>query len=200
MQGVSVVLASGDSGVAGRAGDDNTDGCLGTGQIFSPDFPATCPYITTVGATFLPPHANVNTDAEVAVTRFGSGGGFSNIYPIPSYQSEAVKTYLTKHTPPYKAYSGNNNENIGAGGGIYNNIGRGYPDVSAVGDNILIFNQGMSTLIGGTSAAAPVFASILNRINEERIAAGKSTVGFVNPILVSHSVFVLLVLSVPQPD
>ncbi len=32
MQGVSVVLASGDSGVAGPAGDGgNADGCLGTG-------------------------------------------------------------------------------------------------------------------------------------------------------------------------
>lgn len=83
MQGVSIVVASGDSGVAGAAGDNgNDDGCLGTGQIFSPDFPATCPYITTVGATVLPPGADVNTDAETAVTRFGSGGGFSNIYNI----------------------------------------------------------------------------------------------------------------------
>lgn len=75
MQGVSVVLASGDSGVAGPAGDDNADGCLGNGQIFSPDFPATCPYLTTVGATYLPPTGNVFKDEETAVTRFGSGGG-----------------------------------------------------------------------------------------------------------------------------
>jgi tripeptidyl-peptidase-1 len=38
-----------------------------------------------VGVTYLPPGANVETDSEVAVTRFGSGGGFSNICPIPSY-------------------------------------------------------------------------------------------------------------------
>ena len=188
MQDVSVVLASGDPGVAGPAGDGNADGCLSTGQIFSPDFPATCPYITTVGATYLPPGANVNTDAEVAVTRFGSGGGFSNIYPIPPYRSKAVSTYLTQHTPPYKAYSGNNNQNIGAGSGIYNNAGRGYPDVSAVGDNIVIFSAGLPTLIGGTSASAPVFSAILNRINEERLAVGKATVGFVNPTLVSSLV------------
>jgi len=79
MQGVSIVLASGDSGVAGPAGDDNADGCLGTGQIFSPDFPATCPYITTVGATYLPPTGNVFKDEETAVTRFGSGGGTSHV-------------------------------------------------------------------------------------------------------------------------
>jgi tripeptidyl-peptidase-1 len=77
MQSVSVVVAS---GVASAAGEDgNEDGCLGTGNIFNPDFPATCPYLTTVGATTLPLGANVKTDSEVAVTRFGSGGGFSNI-------------------------------------------------------------------------------------------------------------------------
>lgn len=77
MQGVSIVFASGDSGVAGPAGDGgNADGCLGpNGNIFSPDFPATCPYLTTVGATYLPPGGNVYMDQEVAVTRFPSGGG-----------------------------------------------------------------------------------------------------------------------------
>ena len=64
-------------------------------------------------------------------------------------------------------------------------LGRGYPDFAAVGDNVVIINNGAPTLIGGTSASAPVFAAILNRINEERIAAKKSTVGFVNPTLVS---------------
>lgn len=190
MQGVSIVLASGDSGVAGPAGDGgNADGCLGTGQIFNPDFPATCPYITTVGATYLPSGASVQSDAETTVTRFGSGGGFSNIYPMPDYQKSAVQAYLTNDPPPYASYSGINNQNIGAGGGVYNSAGRGYPDVSAVGDNIVIFNQGMPTLIGGTSASAPIFASLLNRINEERIAAGKSTMGFVNPTLVKSPQF-----------
>ena len=37
---VSIVIASGDSGVAGRPGDDGPNGCLGpNGTIFSPDFP-----------------------------------------------------------------------------------------------------------------------------------------------------------------
>lgn len=186
IQGISLVVASGDSGVAGPAGDDNADGCLGpTGNIFSPDFPATCPYLTTAGATFLPPGGDVTKDQEVAVTRFPSGGGFSNIYPIPSYQASAVSNYFATAGTQYPYYTGVNNSNIGANGGIYNKAGRGYPDVSAIGDNVLIFNAGAPTLIGGTSAAAPVFASVLNRINEERLAVGKTTVGFVNPTLVS---------------
>lgn len=53
-----------------------------------------------------------------------------------------------------------------------------------MGDNVVIFNAGMPTLIGGTSASSPVWGAIITRVNEERIAAGKSTVGFVNPILV----------------
>ena len=78
-----------------------------------------------------------------------------------------------------------NNNSFGAHGGVYNRLGRGYPDVAAIGDNVVIFNKDAPTLIGGTSASAPTFASILTRINEERIAKGKSTVGFVNPVLVS---------------
>lgn len=58
--------------------------------------------------------------------------------------------------------------------------------VSAIGDNVLIFNEGAPILIGGTSASAPTFAAILTRINEERIKAGKKTVGFVNPTLYAH--------------
>ncbi|GAB7350004.1 hypothetical protein MBLNU459_g0680t2 [Dothideomycetes sp. NU459] len=187
LQGVSVVLSSGDSGVAGPAGDDNSDGCLGpNGNIFSPDFPATCPYITTVGATYLPQGGNVYKDEEVAVTRFASGGGFSNIYPIPSYQASAVAHYFATDNPPYAYYSGTNNSNIGANGGIYNRAGRGYPDVSAIGDNVLIFTGGAPTLIGGTSASAPTWGAILTRINEARLAAGKSTIGFINPVLYAH--------------
>ena len=190
MQGVSVVIASGDSGVAARSTDDgNSDGCLGTGEVFNPDFPASCPYITAAGATYLPPGGDPKKDQEVAVTRFPSGGGFSNIYPQPSYQKTQVNTYLTAHTPPYKTYntSGMNNppETV-TKGGIYNVGGRGYPDISAVGDNVVIINNGAPTLIGGTSASAPVFAAILNRINEERLAAGKKTVGFVNPTLYAN--------------
>ena len=187
MQGVSIVVASGDSGVAGPPGEDNPDGCIGDGTIFSPDFPATCPFLTVAGATFLPPGGDVTKDQEVAVTRFPSGGGFSNIYPIPSYQASAVATYFATAGTQYPYYTGVNNSNIGANGGIYNKAGRGYPDVSAIGDNVVIFNAGSPTLIGGTSAATPVFAAILNRINEERLAVGKKTIGFVNPTLVSPS-------------
>jgi len=190
MEGVSLLFSSGDSGVAGPAGDDNANGCLnGTGPneigtVFSPDFPAGCPYITAVGATVLPPGGNAFKDEETAVTRFPSGGGFSNIYGTPSYQAAAVNTYLTQHTPPYKAYCGTNNSGlVNNMGGVYNKCGRGYPDVSAIGDNVLVFAMGAPTLVGGTSASSPLFAALINRINEELLAKGQPTVGFLNPTL-----------------
>jgi tripeptidyl-peptidase-1 len=130
MQGISIVMASGDSGVAGPQGDDNANGCLGpNGTVFSPDFAASCPYLTSVGATYLPPGASVSQDAEVAVTRFPSGGGFSNIYPTPNYQKGAVAHYFATSNTSYPYYNTSNTNNpsnaITANGQkIYNRGGR----------------------------------------------------------------------------
>jgi tripeptidyl-peptidase-1 len=41
-------------------------------------------------------------------------------------------------------------------------------------------------MTGGTSAAAPIFASVVNLINEKRIKDGKGPVGFVNPVLYAN--------------
>lgn len=32
---------------------------------------------------------------------YSSGGGFSNVYPIPDYQKSAVATFFAEHNPPY---------------------------------------------------------------------------------------------------
>ena len=59
---------------------------------------------------------------------FSSSGGFSNYFPRPAYQTDAVETYLEKHDPGYPAYVGDAGaSNIGAGGGLYNRAGRGIP-------------------------------------------------------------------------
>jgi tripeptidyl-peptidase-1 len=42
---------------------------------------------------------------------------------------------------------------------------------------------GVPDFVGGTSASAPIVASIITLINEQRLAAGKSTVGFINPTI-----------------
>lgn len=191
LQGVSVLVASGDQGVGGRTDQfGHANGCLGDGTIFSPSHPVSCPYVTTVGSVFLPPGTKPRAEEEVAATNFASGGGFSNIYPRPSYQDKAVTDYFDVHAPPMSKalpyYETAYNKSLGAGGGVYNRAGRGFPDVSANGDNYMTIVGGQPYLIGGTSQSAPIFASILNRINEELIAANKSTVGFVNPVLYAH--------------
>jgi tripeptidyl-peptidase-1 len=68
----------------------------------------------------------------------------------------------------------------------YSLISSRYPDVAANGDNIAIFQNGVFQTACGTSASTPIFASLINRINELRLNAGKSTVDFINPALYSH--------------
>jgi hypothetical protein len=55
--------------------------------------------------------------------------------------------------------------------------------VSAIGQNILLYVENEPSLVDGTSASAPIIASIINLINERRLEAGKNTVGFIKPTL-----------------
>ncbi|KAF2857821.1 putative protease S8 tripeptidyl peptidase I [Piedraia hortae CBS 480.64] len=206
LQGVSFIYASGDAGVANYPeprGDNGPTGCLGPkGNVFNPTWPNTCPYLTNVGATKILPNYTASAP-ETAVNDpaghpyqypYSSGGGFSNVYRIPDYQKEAIEEYFTHHDPGYPHYSGlasdarnpvkpNVTRLAGTTSGVYNRMGRGVPDVAAIGDNIAVYSSGKFKLTGGTSASAPVFAAIINRINEERIATGKGPLGFLNPTL-----------------
>ncbi|KAL9095664.1 MAG: hypothetical protein Q9165_002096 [Trypethelium subeluteriae] len=193
LQGHSIFFSSGDTGVAGRPANPPPNGCLGSNNtIFNPRYPDSCPYITVVGATKVYPGKTV-FDPESAAndpagapysSAYSTGGGFSNIYSPPPWQQSAIETYFTDHNPPYPYYSGN--DSLGANGGLYNRSGRGYPDVSANGDNIAVYVGGKPGLSGGTSASTPIFASIVTRINNERLAAGKGPVGFISPVLYAH--------------
>lgn len=106
---------------------------------------------------------------------FYSGGGFSNVFEQPSYQAAAVNNYLSKYAPNY-----------GPGDSVYNKSGRAFPDVSALGLNLSTVYNATILGIGGTSASAPIFASIVTLLNEERLSAGKKPVGFLNPTIYKH--------------
>ncbi|KIH86515.1 alkaline serine protease [Sporothrix brasiliensis 5110] len=210
LQGVTVVISSGDDGVASGAYDGgNYDGCGGVGQIFYPASEATCPYVLAVGGTefdlaepLTPPSSNSTGNytapsgtssshvpklTERATSRFGSGGGFSNYFPQPSYQAFSVAKYFSQVDLSFTGYYDMGNGNFsGAGDGVYHIGGRGFPDVSAIGDHYVTVLNGAWATIGGTSLAAPVWASVLTLVNEERLGQGKSTVGFVNPVLYQH--------------
>jgi tripeptidyl-peptidase I len=133
LQGHSVFVASGDSGVAGPLFELGIDNCLGTNNtIFSPNWPNTCPYVTNVGATKVLPNHSVEDSESAAVDLMGdpwpvaysSGGRFSNIFPQPAYQQDAVSKYLKDHRPSYPYYESTGNSSFGKGGGIYNRLGR----------------------------------------------------------------------------
>jgi tripeptidyl-peptidase-1 len=164
-RGVSILFASGDDGA----------GCQGVGMqspsacdcTFYPSFPATCPYITSVGATAF---ISGNTGAESAVSLFKSGGGFSQMFSIPSYQTAAVADYLKEATLPEAC--------------AFNSTGRATPDVGALGDeHFQVVNGGRTISVGGTSASTPTFSGIVTLLNDIRLNAGKSTLGFLNPFL-----------------
>lgn len=175
--GITTVASSGDSGVASPG-----NYCFGPHHdIFVPDDLGSCPYITSVGSTLLPAGSKVG-DAEVATDRFSSGGGFSNIFPRPSWQNGAVGNYLLRHNPNYFAYNTSDGV-IPDNAGIYNRGGRAYPDISALGDNGLVAYRGKLILSGGTSMSAPIIGAIFTRINEQRLALGKGPIGWANPAL-----------------
>jgi tripeptidyl-peptidase-1 len=152
LRGVSVLFASGDWGA----------GCLD--NKYTPVFPATSPYITSVGATQL------GQGNEEAVSF--SSGGFSNFFPIPKYQSDVVETFLNSSTDlPNNKY--------------FNTAGRGFPDIAALGVNYVIVLDGQLPGVSGTSASSPVVAGMFALINDIRLRIGKERLGFLNPLLYS---------------
>ncbi|KAL2000918.1 hypothetical protein VTN02DRAFT_2455 [Thermoascus thermophilus] len=155
-RGVSVIFSSGDSG-AGTSCMTN-DGKNTT--RFTPIFPAACPFVTSVGGTY-----QINPERAVSF----SSGGFSERFPRPSYQAEAVSNYLTQLGDRWK--------------GLFNPDGRGFPDVAAQALNYAVIEHGRLLTVGGTSASAPTFAAIVANLNSVRLAANKTRLGFLNPWL-----------------
>lgn len=84
----------------------------GNGKKFNPGFPVTCPFVTAVGATQINPGSTVNDPEGACEQVIFSGGGFSNIFPMPSYQAEAVSSFLTNHPPPFTAVQFNNSGTV----------------------------------------------------------------------------------------
>ncbi|KAI8969372.1 subtilisin-like protein [Trametes punicea] len=158
-RGSSIMFSSGDSGVGG--GDCLTNDGTNT-RRFQPNFPASCPFVTTVGGT-------TRVNPEVAVSF--SGGGFSNYFAQPSYQSDAVSAFLTKN--------GKTNA------GLFNTSGRAYPDVAAQAENFQVVIGGRVENVAGTSASSPTFAGVVSLLNDFRLSRGQAPLGFLNPLLYS---------------
>lgn len=86
--GVTLLASSGDDGAPGSQARGNAIFCG-----YSPSFPASSPYVTAVGGTMGPesgmPEVSCTSDNGGVIT---TGGGFSNSYSQPSWQSQQVMT------------------------------------------------------------------------------------------------------------
>lgn len=154
--GITICVGSGDSG----SRDSETDGKVHV------DFPASSPFALACGGTKLVTDENNQVVSEIvwkASNDAATGGGVSNYFTLPAYQANA---------------------------GVPLNVdtrfkGRGLPDVAAnaelsTGYKVLVDGQQM--VLGGTSAAAPLVAGLIARINER----DKKRAGFINPRLYAN--------------
>ncbi|XP_066846261.1 tripeptidyl-peptidase 1 [Anser cygnoides] len=159
-RGLTVLFASGDDGAGCRR-------VPGGNHTFRPSFPASSPYVTTVGGTSFKNPFLVTAE----VTDYISGGGFSNVFPMPDYQAAAVRSFLRSAAKlPPSSY--------------YNSSGRAYPDLAALSDNYwVVTNRIPLPWVSGTSASTPVVAGMLALVNDRRLQRGLAPLGFLNPAL-----------------
>jgi subtilase family serine protease len=126
-------------------------------------YPAADPYVLQVGGTDLTTKGPGGVwSAETAWPE--SGGGYVTDTPIPMWQQLPGVI---------------NSANMGS------TTQRNSPDVAAEAnfDNPTVVNGKLLTGFGGTSFAAPRWAGFLALVNQQSVANGKGTVGFINPTL-----------------
>lgn len=203
LRGITLLFASGDAGAtaAGRGGNCSD---------FQPSFPATSPYAVAVSATVMSgdtqsPPAPANADSipfcaekvynasvvcngpsafdmaqQVAVSCcddgefWTTGGGFSSIYARPKWQEAPVKAWLARAEAAGQ---------LPASHLTWNRTNRGYPDVSALGDQVLVNIGGHLSISGGTSSATPFTAGIVALLNDVRFSTGQPPLGPILPWL-----------------
>ena len=155
--GITVCVATGDDGSEAQIKD-------GRAHV---NFPATSPYALAVGGTSLKVRKSAKGAPVIHETVWnggprggGSGGGVSDYTPVPAWQKGIVPT------------------SINPGG--FN--GRAIPDVAANADpatGYMIRVGGRYAVVGGTSAAAPLWAALVARMN----AALGARCGNINALL-----------------
>lgn len=173
--GITIIVSSGDDGAVSSVVRTNPLLCA-----YRVSFPATSPYVTSVGGTMGPER----NEEEVAcqADRGGiitTGGGFSVLNPTPMWQKSSIEKYNNivsnksiQSEIPFKGY---------------NKYGRGVPDVSLLARNFIVTIGGNFTVVSGTSASSPLLAGMVSIINSLRLSNGKSTLGWLNPTLYTYS-------------
>jgi kumamolisin len=149
--GITITVAAGDNG--------STDGLTGNNV----DFPASSPHVLACGGTKLDANgATIVSEVvwnELANNDGATGGGVSNVFPLPSWQAIA---------------------NVPAPG--VSTGGRGVPDVAGDADpntGYQVRVDGENTVFGGTSAVAPLWAALVAVANQQL----GTQVGFIQPAI-----------------
>jgi kumamolisin len=151
--GITVCVAAGDNGSSDGASGDNVD------------FPASDPYVLACGGTSVQASNNAITSETVwndGAQGGSTGGGISTVFPLPPCQ-EGLSATLTA-------------------GGSTALANRGVPDVAGDADEDTGYSvrvDGNNTVIGGTSAVAPLWAGLIARIN----SLSNKAAGYINPTL-----------------
>jgi hypothetical protein len=133
-------------------------GAYSTNLIFAP---ADDPNITSVGGTSLT--TTGPRGSWVSETTWGgSGGGITPHYSIPNYQ--VGMNMQTNHGSTTQ---------------------RNFPDVAMLADVVIFWylKNGQSGTVGGTSAAAPLWAGYMALVNQQATANGKPSIGNLNSII-----------------
>ncbi|KAF9467748.1 subtilisin-like protein [Collybia nuda] len=183
LMGTTVIYSSGNTGTTGPQSGlclDDNGSMTYNGTKFLSGWPAACPWITAVGGTQVKANTTVARPGTEEVWNeevapgvfFSGGGGFSNRFPTPSYQKNNVENFLKnlkKNDPAQLKH--------------FNNNGRAFPDLSANANHFVAAEDGEFTTDRGTSGAVPTVGSIVTLINDARIHAGKTPVGFINPAI-----------------
>ncbi len=160
MLGMTICVAAGDDGSSDAVTDGNAH----------VDFPSSSPYALAVGGTTIPSKTASAKDTVwfegdgLRADNGGStGGGVSTMFARPAWQSKIAIDSVNS-------------------GSIE---GRVVPDIAANADWIkspyLLVVDGGAQGNGGTSAATPLWASLITLINAERGSAGR--VGYLSPLL-----------------
>jgi kumamolisin len=138
--------------VVATAGDDLARERMSGGKVYV-NYPASSPYVLGCGGTQikLDPQRTAIVDEVVwnEQGRRGTGGGISEIYAVPAFQSETRLPGSLNDGKP----------------------GRGDPDIAAAAGQLngyRIFLGGTEVVVSGTSAVAPLWGAFIALLNEQR--------------------------------
>ncbi len=200
LEGQTWVAASGDTGSTDCYGQTNKT----LGKQLAVDDPSSQPFVTGVGGTTLSLSSSGVTQTAWNTTLTNQqpgagGGGVSLFWTMPGYQYNTPRSLNVKSSyavcPPGSPVLDPYGEKLARSGG--HKLCREVPDVSAnagtpvatycsIGSDSVVnsfCSAGGWTPIGGTSAAAPIWAAVFALADSSSACQTAGPVGFANPLL-----------------